>query len=167
MRQHEPDEILALFFEEADIGHDEIDAGQMLLIAKGDPEIDRKPGALMAVGQAIDRQVHADLADAPQGSKGQFIRPRHQAAPMEAAEAEIAVARRDRNPLAARRPDNQATLFIDGVEYAFHDGSARLDRDRLAEPGRALQPEPADFAKAAAMVPKSAEFRPGVRQSSE
>jgi hypothetical protein len=58
----------------------------MLLVAKGYPEIDRKPGTLMAVAEAIDRQVHADLADAAEGCKGQFVRPRHQAAPMEAAE---------------------------------------------------------------------------------
>jgi len=40
MGQHEADEVLPLFFEEADIGHDEIDAGQMFLVAKEHPEID-------------------------------------------------------------------------------------------------------------------------------
>ena len=84
--QHEADQVLALFFQEADVGHDQVDAGQMLLVAKGDAEIDREPGALMAVAEAVDRQVHADLADAAERRKGQFIRPRHQAAPAEAAE---------------------------------------------------------------------------------
>ena len=86
MGQHQADQVLALFFEKADIGHDQIDAGQMLLVAKGHAEIDRQPGALMAVAEAVDRQVHADLADAAERRKGQFIRPRHQAAPAEAAE---------------------------------------------------------------------------------
>jgi hypothetical protein len=40
----------------------------------------------MAVAEAIDRQVHADLADAAERRKGQFIRSRHHAAPAEAAE---------------------------------------------------------------------------------
>ena len=85
MGQHEADQVLAFFFEEADVGHDGIDAGQMLLVAKGHAEIDREPGALMAIAEAIDRQVHADLADAAERRKGQFIRSRHQAAPADAA----------------------------------------------------------------------------------
>ena len=86
MRQHQPDQILALFFEKADVGHDQIDARQMLLVAKGNAEIDRQPRALVAVAEAVDRQVHADLADTAERRKGQFIRPRHQTAPTEAAE---------------------------------------------------------------------------------
>ena len=84
--QHEADQVLPLFFEETDIGHDEIDAGQMFLVAKGHAEIDRQPGALMAVAKPIDRQVHADLADAAERRKSQFIRSRHQTAPADAAE---------------------------------------------------------------------------------
>ena len=38
------------------------------------------------LAEAIDRQVHADLADAAERRKGQFVRPRHQLAPAEAAE---------------------------------------------------------------------------------
>jgi hypothetical protein len=37
----------------------------------------------MAVAQAIDRQVHADLADAAERRKCEFVR--HQVAPAEAA----------------------------------------------------------------------------------
>ena len=86
MRQHQANQVLPFFFQKADVGHDEIDAGQMLLVAKGHAEIDREPGTLMAVAEAVDRQVHADLADTAERRKGQFIRPRHQAAPAEAAE---------------------------------------------------------------------------------
>src|SRR5712675_454556 len=86
MSQHQSDQVVALFFEKGDVGHDQIDAGQMLLIAEGHAEIDREPGALMAVAEAIDRQVHADLADAAERGKGQFIGSCHQAAPADAAE---------------------------------------------------------------------------------
>src|ERR1700676_1805834 len=84
--QHQANQVLPLFFEKADIGHDQIDARQMLLIAEGDAEIDREPRALMAVAETVDRQVHADLADAAERRKGQFIRACHQAAPTEATE---------------------------------------------------------------------------------
>ena len=86
MREHEPDQVFPLFFQKADIRHDQIDARQMLLVAKGNAEIDREPGALMAVAEPVDRQVHADLADAAERRKHQFIRPCHQLAPTDAAE---------------------------------------------------------------------------------
>jgi len=86
MGQHQANEILALLFEKADIGHDQIDARQMLLVAKGYAEIDREPGALVAVAKAVDRQVHADLTDATERRKGQFVRSRHQVAPTDATE---------------------------------------------------------------------------------
>ncbi len=86
MRQHEAHQVLPLFLKESDVRHDQIDAGQMLLVTEGDAEVDRKPGALLALAEAIDRQVHADLADAAKRRKGQFVRPRHQVAPAEAAE---------------------------------------------------------------------------------
>ena len=86
MGQHQADQVLALFFEKADIRHDQIDAGQMLLVTKGYTEIDGQPGALMAVAKSIDRQVHADFADAAERRKGQFVRSRHQTAPADAAE---------------------------------------------------------------------------------
>ena len=84
--QHQANQVLPLFFQKADVGHDQVDARQMLLVAEGHAEIDRQPGPLMAVAEAIDRQVHADLADAAERRKGQFIRTRHQTAPADAAE---------------------------------------------------------------------------------
>ncbi len=86
VRQHQPDQVLALLLQKSDVGHDQVDTGKMLFVAEGDPEIDREPGALMAIAEAVDRQVHADLADAPQRREGQFVRPRHQLVPIEAAE---------------------------------------------------------------------------------
>ena len=85
VRQHEADQILALLLQEADVRHDQVDARQMFLVAERHAEIDREPAALMAIAEAVDRQVHADLADAAERRKGQFIGPRHQAAPADAA----------------------------------------------------------------------------------
>src|SRR3569833_2011118 len=64
VRQHQPDQVVALLFQEADVRHDQVDARQMLLVAEGDAEIDRQPGALVTVAEPVDRQVHAALADA-------------------------------------------------------------------------------------------------------
>jgi hypothetical protein len=85
VRQHEAHQVLALLLQEGDVGHDQIDARQMFLVAEGDAEIDGEPGSLMPVAEAVDRQVHADLADAAERRKGQLIRPRHQDALTEAA----------------------------------------------------------------------------------
>ena len=81
----------------------------------------------MAVAEAIDRQVHADLADAAERRKGQFIRPRHQARPRRGRRAEIDVAGGDRHPPAVGRPDDHAARSVQGVERAL-DG-------RIAGPG--------------------------------
>ncbi len=85
VRQHQAHQVLALFLQEADVRHDQVDARQVLLVAEGDAEIDREPGALVAVAEPVDLQVHADLADAAERRKGQFVRARHQAAPTDAA----------------------------------------------------------------------------------
>src|SRR5689334_3314739 len=85
VRQHQAHQILALLHQERNVGHDQVDARQMLLVAEGDAEIDREPGALGALAEAVDRQVHADLADAAERRKGQFIGTRHHADLAEAA----------------------------------------------------------------------------------
>ena len=83
--QNQADKVLALLLQEADVGHDQIDAGQVFLVAEGYPEIDRKPRPLVAVAEPIDRQVHADLSDTAERRERQFIGARHQVAPVEAA----------------------------------------------------------------------------------
>src|ERR1700684_1977764 len=85
VRQYEPDQILPLLHEKGDVGHDGVDARKMFLVAEGNAEVNRKPGALPAVAETIDRQVHADLADAPKRGKREFVALGHQAAPAEAA----------------------------------------------------------------------------------
>jgi hypothetical protein len=86
MRQHETHEIVALLLEKADVRHDQVDPRQMLFVPEGYAEIDREPAPLLAVAEAIDRQIHADLADSAERRKGQFIRPCHQLVPLDAAE---------------------------------------------------------------------------------
>src|SRR5258708_11292906 len=60
--EDEADQVLALFFEELDVGHDQIDARQMLLIAKGHAETDREPGALLAASRAREWQGSREFA---------------------------------------------------------------------------------------------------------
>ena len=71
--EHDAGEILALLDEIANVGQDQIDAGQMLLGGERHAEIDRKPGSAALVAEPIDRQVHADLADAAERRKHQLL----------------------------------------------------------------------------------------------
>src|SRR6185437_12388396 len=78
--------------------------------------------------------------------------------------AEIDVARGDRHQCAFGGPYDHAALLIDRIERAPHSIASGLDRDRLAEPGRPLQPQPPDLAKAPAIVPDAAELCPSIRE---
>src|ERR1035437_7697441 len=78
MGEHQADEIFALLHQIADVGKNQIDARQMLFRGKRHAEIDRKPDAAALVAQAVDRQVHTDLADAAERREHQFLlRMRH------------------------------------------------------------------------------------------
>jgi len=77
VRQHQPDQVAEFLLEETDVGHYQIDARQMVFVAERHAEIDREQAALMPVAEAIDRQVHADLADAAKWRESQFVRARH------------------------------------------------------------------------------------------
>ena len=81
MGQHQRQQVLPLLLQEGDVRKDQVDARQVLLVAERDAKIDGKPAPLMAVAEPVDRQVHADLADASERREGQFIGARHQAAP--------------------------------------------------------------------------------------
>ena len=54
--------------------------GKMFFVAEGDAEIDRQPRPLPATAEAVDRQVHADLADAAKRGKGEFVAFGHRCA---------------------------------------------------------------------------------------
>ncbi len=85
VRQYDAEQVLAFLLEEGDVGHDQVDARQMIFAAEGDTEIDRHKTALLAVAEPVDRQVHADLADAAERCKGEFVGARHHGRPCESA----------------------------------------------------------------------------------
>ena len=70
--KHEPYEVAALFDQEADFRHDEVDAGQVVA-GEGDAEVDGEPFLAALRAGAVERQVHADLADAPERRKDEFF----------------------------------------------------------------------------------------------
>ena len=118
VRQHQPDQVLPLLHQKADVGHDGVDARQMFFVAEGDAEIDREPGALLAVAETIDRQVHADLADAAERRKGEFVSC---AISQPSQTRPGRNARRRRKSARCRRwsvRHDHAACFIDGVEDA-------------------------------------------------
>ena len=73
MGEHEPEEVFALLDQKADVRHDEIDAGQMLFGGKRDAEIDHDPLPAAAVAEAVDREIHADLADAAERREHKLV----------------------------------------------------------------------------------------------
>ena len=69
VRQHQADKAFALFDEIADVGQDQIDAGQVLFRRERDAEIDREPLAVALDADAAERREH------------QLLRSRHRQAP--------------------------------------------------------------------------------------
>src|SRR5262249_11713194 len=65
--------VVALFNQETDVGQNEIDARQMLLGSKGNAAIDDDPLPPPIVAEAVDREVHPDLADAAKGCEYQLV----------------------------------------------------------------------------------------------
>src|SRR5271156_144921 len=62
--EHETDDVAPLFDEKADVRQDQIDAGQMLLGGERHAAIDDQPCPPPPVADAVDREIHSDLADA-------------------------------------------------------------------------------------------------------
>ena len=62
--EHDAGEVAALLDQIADVRQDQIDARQVLLLRERHADIDDQPGALARVAKPVDRQIHADLADA-------------------------------------------------------------------------------------------------------
>src|SRR5205823_2466083 len=124
-------------------------------------------GALVAVAEAVDRQIHADLADPAKRSKCQFVGTRHLDRSFGCDRAEMNITGRDRLQSSLRGPHQHTTLFIDRVENSLDDSMSGPDGDGLAEPGRAFQPEPADISKAPPLVPDAEIFHPGLGQRRE
>src|SRR5262245_18376420 len=76
VREHDAEKIAALLLQVADVRHDEIDAGQRV-VGESNPEIDRDPLPAVLVAEAVDREIHADLADPAKRSEHEFIGGAH------------------------------------------------------------------------------------------
>src|SRR5262252_5485833 len=76
MGQHQAEEIVPFFHEIANVRHDEIDAGQRL-VGKSNAKIDRDPLPALLVAEAINREIHADLAGAAERREHEFIGGAH------------------------------------------------------------------------------------------
>src|SRR5580704_8932728 len=74
---HQPDDVLALRDEKADVRQDQVDAGQQLLGRKRHAAIDDQPLPAAFVAETVDREIHPDLTDAAQRREDQFVL-RHQ-----------------------------------------------------------------------------------------
>ena len=62
--QHEANEVAAFLDQKADVRQNQIDAGQMLLGGERNAAIDNEPLPPSPVTNAVDREIHPDLADA-------------------------------------------------------------------------------------------------------
>src|ERR1700734_3550329 len=80
---HQPDDVFAFLDEKADVGQDQVDAGQLLLGGERNAAIDDQPLPAAFVAKTVDREIHPDLADAAERRKDQFVL-RHQVCPLAA-----------------------------------------------------------------------------------
>ena len=79
MGQHDAGKMLALLNNVRDIGQDQVDTRQ-IVARKCNTKIDGQPGLAAWRAQTIQREIHADLADAAERRKHQFVAGvRHQA----------------------------------------------------------------------------------------
>ena len=74
--EHDAEDVLAFFDQEADVGQDQVDARQLLLARERDADVDDDPLPARRRADAVEREIHADLADAAERRKNQFVRPR-------------------------------------------------------------------------------------------
>ena len=68
---HDAAQPVGLFLDEADIRQNEVDARQGG-VRERDADIDHQPLARVRRAEAIEREVHADLADAAKRRKDEF-----------------------------------------------------------------------------------------------
>ena len=72
MGQHDAEQVAAFLFDEAEIGEHDIDAG-LAVVRKGDAEIDHQPLAAARRAEAVEIDIHADLAHPAKGQEDQLI----------------------------------------------------------------------------------------------
>src|SRR4029077_16872503 len=79
--EHEPDNVAPLLDQEADVRQDEINDGQVFFSAERDSAIDDQPFSPGTVAEAVDREIHPDLADVAERRENE-LRAGHQATPV-------------------------------------------------------------------------------------
>ena len=72
----DPDQILLRLFDEVEIRHDEIDAGQVLA-READAKVDHQPPARIRRPVAVKGAIHANLAQAAERDEHELIVVRH------------------------------------------------------------------------------------------
>src|SRR5947207_4709137 len=72
MGEHDALEVPPLGLEKANIGHDQVDAGD-LRVGEGNAHVDAKPFPPAAGAEAVQREVHADLADAAERHEQKLV----------------------------------------------------------------------------------------------
>src|SRR3954451_25110118 len=63
------EKVLPFLLDEAEIGVDQIDAGQVFLAPEPHAAIDQNPLAVVLRPEAVERGVHADLPEATKGNE--------------------------------------------------------------------------------------------------
>src|SRR3954453_16172010 len=71
--EHEPKQVAPLRDQERDVRHDQVDA-RKILAGEGHAQINRDPLALRPVANAVEREIHADLADAAKRREHELAR---------------------------------------------------------------------------------------------
>ena len=105
--EHDAGEVAPLLHQEADVRHDQIDAGQMLLRANDDAEIDRHPGALAAPRRAHRATRFMPISPTPPSGANTSSAPRPSACP--------AAARRGRATASCGRPNTSPAVMASSL----------------------------------------------------
>ena len=131
-------EVRALLLEVGDVGKDHVDAGQSSCASKAMPKSTASQVRSSARTEAVEAEVHADLADPAERQEDEFVGGLAQ----RPASAQPAAAKKtspalivSRTP-SVRRSD-QATVGVEGLEAAIERAVGKIDADRLADAQRA------------------------------
>ena len=114
-------------------------------VGKGHAAVDDDPFAAIGRAVAVEREVHADLADAAERHEDQFgpVHIGHQinlsgahAAPAEATAPKCTSPAAILITFAAARADHEAAILVDRLEHAAHDIAVDPHRDLRAQARR-------------------------------
>ncbi len=72
VRHDDADEILRVRLDEAEVGHDDVDAGIEVPLWKGDAEVDHQPFARLLRSQTVEVAVHPDFAETAERDENEF-----------------------------------------------------------------------------------------------